>query len=182
MVEEKIALNGLILLKPVVFKDDRGLFFESHNSSKFNDFINEKVNFSQDNISISKKNVLRGLHFQKPPMAQAKLVQVIKGSVLDVTVDIRVKSATYGKHYKVKLSDKNKLQLWIPEGFAHGFLALEDNTVFSYKCTSAYSKTDEMDLKWNDPLLDIDWGIKSPRISDKDELGASFQNFNSPFK
>ena len=182
MVEEKVALNGLILLTPSVYQDNRGLFFESFNSSIFYGLVDEKKDFSQDNISISKKNVLRGLHFQKPPMAQAKLVQVIKGSVLDVTVDIRVNSPTYGQHYKVELSDKNKLQLWIPEGFAHGFLALEDDTVFSYKCTAAYSKSDEMDLKWNDPSLNIDWGIKSPLISDKDEFATSFKNFNSPFK
>tara|TARA_B100001059_G_C17819027_1_gene577078 strand:+ start:1075 stop:1623 length:549 start_codon:yes stop_codon:yes gene_type:complete len=182
MVEEKIALKGLVLLKPNVFEDDRGKFFESHNASRFRKIIDEEVDFSQDNISISKKNVLRGLHFQRPPKAQAKLVQVIKGSVLDVTVDIRVNSATYGKHYKVELNEKNRLQLWIPEGFAHGFLALEENTVFSYKCTSAYSKADELDLLWNDPSLNIDWGIKSPVLSAKDEFATSFQNFNSPFQ
>ena len=115
-------------------------------------------------------------------MAQGKLVQVIKGSVLDVAVDIRSDSPTYGQHYKVKLNDQNRLQLWIPEGFAHGFVALEDNTVFSYKCTSGYSKSDEMDLLWNDPLLNIDWGVTSPLLSNKDELAASFMNFNSPFK
>ena len=182
MVEEKIAIKGLVLLKPNVFEDDRGKFFESHNALRFRKIINEEVDFLQDNISISKKNVLRGLHFQKPPKAQAKLVQVIKGSVLDVTVDIRVNSSTYGKHYKVELSEKNRLQLWIPEGFAHGFLALEENTVFSYKCTAAYSKSDEMDLLWNDPKLNIDWGIKTPVLSDKDELATAFHNFNSPFQ
>jgi dTDP-4-dehydrorhamnose 3,5-epimerase len=142
----------------------------------------KKVNFSQDNVSISKKNVLRGLHFQKPPKSQGKLVQVIKGSVLDVAVDIRLHSPTYGQHYKVELNDKNRLQLWIPEGFAHGFVALENNTIFSYKCTSAYSKSHEMDLRWNDPLLNIDWGVSSPLLSDKDEMATSFENFNSPFK
>ena len=181
MVEEKIALKGLILIKPNVFEDDRGKFFESHNASRFRKIIDKEVDFHQDNISISKKNVLRGLHFQKPPMAQGKLVQVIKGRVLDVAVDIRKNSLTYGQHYKVELNDKNRLQLWIPEGFAHGFLALEDNTVFSYKCTAAYSKSDEMDLLWNDPILNIDWGITSPLLSDKDQLAASFQNINSPF-
>ena len=182
MVEEEIAINGLILIKPKSFEDGRGMFFESYNSSKFNDIITKNIVFSQDNISISKKNVLRGLHFQKPPNSQGKLVQVIKGSVLDVAVDIRSNSPTYGQHYKVELNDKNRLQLWIPEGFAHGFVALEDNTIFSYKCTSAYSKSDEMDLLWNDPLLDIDWGVSSPLLSDKDEMATSFENFNSPFK
>ena len=182
MVEEEIAINGLILIKPKAFEDDRGMFFESYNSSKFNDLITKNTVFSQDNISISKKNVLRGLHFQKPPKSQGKLVQVIKGSVLDVAVDIRSNSPTYGQHYKVELNDKNRLQLWIPEGFAHGFVALEDNTLFSYKCTSAYSKLDEMDLLWNDPLLNIDWGISSPLLSGKDQLASTFENFNSPFK
>jgi dTDP-4-dehydrorhamnose 3,5-epimerase len=182
MVEEKIGIEGLILIKPQIFSDDRGDFFESYNSSKFNELVTKNINFSQDNISISKKNVLRGLHFQKPPNTQGKLVQVIKGSVLDVALDIRSNSPTYGQHYKVELNDKNRLQLWIPEGFAHGFVALENNTIFSYKCTSAYSKSDEMDLRWNDPLLDIDWGVSSPLLSDKDEMAASFENFNSPFK
>jgi dTDP-4-dehydrorhamnose 3,5-epimerase len=182
MVEEEIAIKGLILIKPQVFKDDRGMFFESYNSTKFNERKTKIIAFSQDNISISKKNVLRGLHFQKPPNTQGKLVQVIKGSVLDVAVDIRLNSPTYGQHYKVELNDKNRLQLWIPEGFAHGFVTLEDNTIFSYKCTSAYSKSDEMDLLWNDPLLDIDWGVSSPMLSDKDQLASLFKNFNSPFK
>jgi dTDP-4-dehydrorhamnose 3,5-epimerase len=182
MVEEEIALNGLILIKPQVLQDDRGIFFESYNSSKFNDIALESMDFYQDNVSISKKNVLRGLHFQKPPKSQGKLVQVIKGSVLDVAVDIRLHSPTYGQHYKVELNDKNRLQLWIPEGFAHGFVALENNTIFSYKCTSAYSKSHEMDLRWNDPLLNIDWGVSSPLLSDKDEMATSFENFNSPFK
>lgn len=182
MVEEQIVIKGLILIRPKVFEDDRGMFFESFNSSKFNDLPTKNMNFSQDNISISKKNVLRGLHFQKPPMAQGKFVQVIKGSVLDVVVDIRKSSPTYGQHYKVELNDKNRLQLWIPEGFAHGFVTLEDNTVFSYKCTSGYSKLDEMDILWNDPLLNIDWGITSPLLSDKDKFSASFKDFNSPFK
>ena len=182
MVEEKTPLKGLVLLKPNVFEDDRGIFFESYSSPKFNNLISRNIHFLQDNISISKKNVLRGLHFQKPPMAQGKLVQVIKGSVLDVVVDIRKSSSTYGQHYKVELNDKNRRQLWIPEGFAHGFLTLEEKTVFSYKCTSAYSKDDEMDLLWNDPSLEIDWGITSPMLSDKDEFATSFQNFNSPFQ
>lgn len=182
MVEEKIGIEGLILIKPQIFSDDRGDFFESYNAASFDKLIDKKVHFSQDNISISKKNVLRGLHFQKPPMAQGKFVQVIKGGVLDVVVDIRKSSPTYGRHYKVKLNDQNRLQLWIPEGFAHGFVALEDNTVFSYKCTSGYSKLDEMDLLWDDPLLNIDWGVTSPLLSDKDEMAASFKDFNSPFK
>ena len=182
MVEKEIALEGLILIKPKIFADHRGDFFESYNTNRMNKLIGVKTNFFQDNISVSKKNVLRGLHFQRPPMAQAKLIQVFRGGILDVVVDLRLNSATYGQHFKVELNDKNRLQLWIPEGFAHGFLTLENDTMFSYKCTSAYSKNHEMNLLWNDPLLNIDWGITSPLLSDKDEFGQPFENFNSPFK
>ena len=182
MEEKEIAIDGLILIKPQVFSDDRGDFFESYNAARFNGIIEKNLHFYQDNTSISKKNVLRGLHFQKPPMAQGKLVYVIKGRVMDVVVDLRLNSATYGQHFKVELNEKNRLQLWIPEGFAHGFLTLEDNTIFSYKCTSAYSKNHEMNLLWNDPLLNVDWGITSPLLSDKDKMGQPFENFDSPFK
>ncbi len=182
MVEKEIALEGLILIKPKIFPDHRGEFFESYNTDRLNNLIGEKPFFFQDNISVSKKNVLRGLHFQRSPMAQAKLIQVFRGGILDVVVDLRLNSATYGQHYKVELNDQNRFQLWIPQGFAHGFLTLEDNTIFSYKCTSAYSKNHEMNLLWNDPLLNIDWGITSPLLSEKDKLGQPFENFDSPFK
>ena len=182
MVEEKIDINGLVLMKPSIFNDERGAFFESYNKLKYDTLIDGPIDFMQDNISISKKNVLRGLHFQKNPMSQGKLVQVIKGSVLDIAVDLRKTSPTYGEHYKVELNDKNKFQLWIPEGFAHGFVTLQDDTIFSYKCTNLYSKDDEMDLLWNDPLLNIDWGIESPILSHKDKSAMNFRDFNSPFK
>ena len=182
MVEKEIALEGLILIKPKIFTDRRGEFFESYNTDRMNNVIGGKTIFFQDNISVSKKNVLRGLHFQRSPMAQAKLIQVFRGGILDVVVDLRLNSATYGKHFKVELNDQNRLQLWIPQGFAHGFLTLEDNTIFSYKCTSAYSKKHEMNLLWNDPMLNIDWGQTSPLLSDKDQLAQPFENFDSPFK
>ena len=182
MVEEKIVLAGLVLIKPTIFDDDRGVFLESYNKTKYNPLIGSEIQFEQDNISISKKNVLRGLHFQKRPMSQGKLVQVIKGSVLDVAVDIRKSSPTYGQYYKIELNDINKFQLWIPEGFAHGFVSLEEDTIFSYKCTNLYSKENEMDLLWNDTQLDIDWGIEYPVLSDKDKTAMPFRNFNTPFK
>lgn len=182
MVEEKLALEGLILLKPEIFSDDRGLFLETFNTQRFNDIVGENTAFFQDNISLSKCNVLRGLHFQKPPMAQGKIVQVLTGRVLDVVVDIRKNSPTYGQHYKKELSQENKFQLWIPPGFAHGFIALEDQTIFSYKCTNVYSKKDEMDLLWNDSRLNIDWGNDDPLLSEKDKMATPFNNFNSPFE
>ena len=182
MVEEKITIDGLVLLKPTIFSDERGVFLESYNKFKYDSLFGGHIEFMQDNLSVSKKNVLRGLHFQKRPMAQGKLVQVIKGSVLDVAVDIRKSSPTYGQYYKIELNDINKFQLWIPEGFAHGFVSLEEGTIFSYKCTNLYSKENEMDLLWNDTQLNIDWGIESPVLSDKDKTAMPFRNFNTPFQ
>lgn len=173
-------IEGLIVIKPKIFEDERGYFFEPFNQNTFNKTIKE-ITFVQDNESLSQKGVLRGLHFQKPPYAQGKLVRVIKGSVLDVVVDIRKNSSTYGKSYSLELSEKNKTQLWIPEGFAHGFLTLEDNTIFSYKCTKFYNKEAEDCILWNDSDINILWGIENPILSDKDTLGKKFKNFNSPF-
>jgi dTDP-4-dehydrorhamnose 3,5-epimerase len=173
-------IEGLKLIKPSVFSDQRGYFTESYNESDFSS-IGIKGKFVQDNRSMSAKGALRGMHFQKPPFAQAKLVQVISGSVLDIVVDIRKESETYGKHYTVVLSDDNFLQLYIPEGFAHGFLTLEDNTVFAYKCMNYYNKQSEDGLLWNDPFLAIPWGIKDPILSDKDKNFIGFDKFISPF-
>ena len=139
------------------------------------------IDFVQDNESISKKNVLRGLHFQIPPFAQGKLVRVVSGSVLDVAVDLRKGSPTYGKHEIVELSADNKRQFWIPPGFAHGFLSLEENTVFNYKCSNYYSPVSERTIKWNDPDLNIDWQINEPIVSEKDQNGLDFVNFVSQF-
>lgn len=174
-------IDGLIILKPRVFSDERGWFFESFNQKVFNELTNTSTNFLQDNQSYSKKNVIRGLHFQAPPCAQGKLVSVIKGKVIDVAVDIRKNSPTYGKHVSIELSSENKLMLWIPEGFAHGFVALEDDTIFSYKCTNYYNKESEGTLQWNDPDLQIDWTIDKEILSEKDKVAQPFATFVSPF-
>ena len=130
---------------------------------------------------IQKKNVLRGLHFQNPPYEQGKLVRVIKGSVLDVAVDIRKDSDTYGSYYSIELNDENKIIFWIPPGFAHGFLTLKDNTIFSYKCTSFYNKDSEGSILYNDKDLNINWGVKNPIVSNKDASASSFKSLISSF-
>ncbi|MCK9422578.1 MAG: dTDP-4-dehydrorhamnose 3,5-epimerase [Bacteroidales bacterium] len=176
----KTPLEGLLIIKPDVFEDERGYFYESFNYEKFLQ-VGLDLKFVQDNESKSKKGVLRGLHFQAPPFAQGKLVRVMRGSVLDVAVDIRKNSQTSGKWESIVLSGTNKLMYWIPEGFAHGFVTLEDNTVFFYKCTKIYNKTSEGSILWCDEDLKIDWGIKDPVISDKDKVSQRFKNFISPF-
>jgi dTDP-4-dehydrorhamnose 3,5-epimerase len=135
----------------------------------------------QDNQSLSQKGVLRGLHFQNPPFAQGKLVRVIKGAVVDVAVDIRKKSPTYGQHFAVELSEENKTVFWIPPGFAHGFVSLEDDTIFTYKCTGVYNKESEGALIWNDEDLDIDWRVENPLVSDKDKAAGNFNDFTTQF-
>jgi len=173
-------IPDLLILEPKVFHDDRGYFYESYNETKFID-LGFTVQFKQDNISRSIKNVLRGLHFQRPPYSQGKLVQVLRGSVLDVAVDLRKDSKTYGQHFKIELSEKNKKLFYIPPGFAHGFLTLEDDTIFSYKCTNVYNKESEDGLMWNDSNIGIDWGIQSPLLSEKDIDYTDFKSFTSPF-
>jgi dTDP-4-dehydrorhamnose 3,5-epimerase len=174
------GIDGLLIIKPRVFEDPRGYFFESFNKNNFNKagILDE---FVQDNQSLSQKGVLRGLHFQKPPYDQGKLVRVISGSVLDVAVDIRKDSKTYGQHYKMVLNSTDKTMFWVPSGFAHGFLTLEDNTIFFYKCTNFYNKDSEVSISWNDKDLGIDWGITDPVLSEKDKQGESFSSFRSPF-
>jgi dTDP-4-dehydrorhamnose 3,5-epimerase len=176
----KYDIEGPLLIKPRIFKDERGYFFESYNETNY---ISAGLNlkFVQDNESCSSKNVLRGLHFQNPPFAQGKLVRVIKGSVIDIAVDIRKNSPTYGEHIKVELSEDNKYQFWIPPGFAHGFLSLSDETIFSYKCTNLYNKESEGGIIWNDPNLNIDWGTNHPIVSEKDLILSSFNELNSQF-
>lgn len=172
----KTKIPGLLLIKPTVFVDSRGHFLETFNKEKMLQFgLNE--NFVQDNQSVSKKGVLRGLHFQKPPFDQGKLVRVVQGIALDVAVDLRKDSLTFGKWESAELSGENKLMLWIPPGFAHGFVALEDNTVFVYKCTNAYNKASEATILWNDPQLKIDWKVKNPILSEKDLEAMSFEDF-----
>ena len=176
----KTFIEGLIVIEPSIYADSRGSFFESWNSKKFKEIgINE--DFDQDNQSVSLKGVIRGLHFQNPPFAQAKLVRVIKGSVLDVAVDLRKKSKTYGMYYYLVLSEKNNKSFFIPKGFAHGFLSLEDNTVFSYKCSGLYNKKSEESLLWNDKDLNIDWGMQNPIISEKDAFSPTFSILKSEF-
>ena len=170
MQVEKTEFDGLLILQPKIFKDERGFFFESWNKSVF-ESLGVNISFVQDNHSVSKKNVLRGLHFQNHPHRQGKLVRVSKGSALDVVLDLRKDSKTYGKHFKYKLSDQNATMLWIPYGFAHGFIALEDQTVFQYKCDALYHTKSEGCIAWNDPSLGIDWGIKDPIVSAKDQEG-----------
>lgn len=176
----KTSIDGLLIIKPDVFKDDRGYFYESYNKERFAK-AGLMMDFVQDNESKSDKGVLRGLHFQKPPFAQGKLVRVIKGSVMDVAVDLRKDSPTYGKWESVVLTEENKLQFWIPEGFAHGFVALEDNTIFNYKCTNVYNKESEGSILWNDPDININWNIDNPILSEKDKISPLFKNFESPF-
>ena len=176
----KTDIQGLIIIEPQIFKDSRGCFFESWNAKKFKQ-LGISEDFVQDNQSVSSKGVLRGLHFQNPPYAQAKLVRVIKGSVLDVAVDLRKNSPTYGKHVSVILSEQNNKSFFIPKGFAHGFLSLEDNTVFNYKCSDYYNKESEGSLLWNDEDLKIDWQIDNPLISEKDLQADLFKNFKTKF-
>ena len=182
MIEvKKFDIEGLVEFRPKVFKDERGYFFESFNEHFFNAQISE-LKFVQDNQSLSKKNVLRGLHFQKPPFDQGKLVRVVAGSVLDVALDIRKSSKTYGKCVSFLLSSELKNVFWIPPGFAHGFLALADNTIFSYKCTNLYNYESEDALLWNDEDLSIDWKVNQPLVSEKDQQAKPFKSFNSPFE
>lgn len=180
MTITKTAIEGLLILEPRVFNDDRGLFFESFNEKIFEEAAGD-IKFVQDNQSVSKKGVLRGLHFQNPPHAQGKLVRVAKGSVIDVAVDIRKDSPTFGEHVAVELTAENNKQFWIPPGFAHGFVALEDDTIFCYKCTDYYAPECEGSLLWNDEDLKIDWGIDSPLVSDKDKVATKFANFTTSF-
>ena len=173
-------IPDLYIIKPRVFEDNRGYFFESYNKQEFIR-LGIDQNFVQDNESMSQKGVLRGLHFQRPPFAQGKLVRVMQGSVMDVAVDIRKTSPTYGHWASVILTQQNKWMYWIPPGFAHGFVSLEDNTIFFYKCTNVYNKEAEGSILWNDPTLNIDWEIDDPVIAEKDTKAPLFENFDSPF-
>ncbi|GAA4456087.1 dTDP-4-dehydrorhamnose 3,5-epimerase [Nibrella saemangeumensis] len=173
MQVRQTSLEGLIELIPRVFEDERGSFFESYNKPLFAS-LGLSMEFVQDNQSFSTKGVLRGLHFQREPYAQGKLVRVIAGQVLDVAVDLREDSPTFGQHEAFLLDAKINNMVYIPEGFAHGFVALEDS-IFSYKCTNVYNKTAESGLIWNDPDLNIDWGIDSPIVSEKDQILPSLR-------
>ena len=179
-IETKIS--DVIIIEPTVFGDTRGYFFESYNKNKFEEVVG-KTSFIQDNESKSSKGVLRGLHFQKPPFEQAKLVRCIEGEVLDVAVDIRKKSKTYGQHVAVLLSGDNKRQLFVPRGFAHGFLVLSDSATFAYKVDNTYAPDHDAGIRWNDKELNIQWELldSAVRVSAKDAELPFFLEFESPF-
>ena len=179
----KTKLNGLVVLKPTVFKDNRGYFMVSYNQKNINKLFGN-VNFVQDNESESSRGVLRGLHFQNPPYAQSKLVRCLKGKVLDVALDLRNDSKTYGMIETILLSEENKEQLFIPKGFAHGFVVISESATLSYKVDNYYKPEFESGIIWNDPGLNIDWRINKTeiRVSEKDTKLPTFNNFLSPFE
>ncbi len=174
---QKTPLKDCFLLKPKVFQDERGLFYETYNQNVFEKITGQKVNFVQDNQSVSSKGVLRGLHFQNGEMAQAKLVRVVKGKVLDIVVDIRMDSETFGKSFSVILDDVENLQLFVPKGFAHGFITLSEKSIFSYKCDNYYDKSSESGIIYNDATLALDWHLPKEEfiISEKDLQLPSFR-------
>ena len=178
----KTKLDGLIVLKPIVFKDNRGYFMESYNQKNINKLLGN-VNFVQDNESESSRGVLRGLHFQKPPYTQAKLVRCLKGSVLDVVLDLRKDSKTYGIFETISLTEENKKQLFIPKGFAHGFIVLSKSAIFSYKVDNYYNSDSESGVLWSDLDLNIDWKINKNEIivSEKDKSLPTFNKIINPF-
>jgi len=173
-------INGPLILNPVKFFDDRGFFFESWNEKKFNDIISKKVTFVQDNHSLSFHGVLRGLHFQKKPYAQGKLIRVISGKILDIIVDLRANSNTFKEWTSIVLSKRNRMQLWVPEGFAHGFITLTRTAEINYKTTQFWNKESERTIIWNDNNLNINWRLKylkinSPIVSEKDSRGNTLE-------
>ena len=172
----RAEISDVIMIEPKVFSDERGCFFESFKQNELKEFLGYDVNFCQDNESKSSYGVLRGLHYQEPPFEQAKLVRVIQGSVLDVAVDIRQDSPTFGKYISIELSEENKKQLFIPRGFAHGFVVLSENAVFSYKADNYYSKDFERGIAYNDPNIGINWKLKSNLIiSERDRKNQFLQ-------
>jgi dTDP-4-dehydrorhamnose 3,5-epimerase len=170
-----LSIPDVLIIEPQVFGDDRGFFFESFNQNKFEEAVKRKINFVQDNHSKSVKGVLRGLHYQLSPKAQGKLVRVVQGEVFDVAVDLRQSSPTFGKWVGEIISADNKKQIWIPEGFAHGFLTLSDTAEFLYKTTDYYSKDHEQAIMWNDETMGIDWPMKDVSLSTKDKSAVSFK-------
>ena len=175
-------IEGIVIIEPTVFEDDRGCFSESYNKKKFEESIGN-ISFVQDNESKSSRGVLRGLHFQKPPYAQAKLVRCIEGKVLDIAVDIRDGSDTYGQHVSVELSGENKKQVFIPRGFAHGFLVLSNTAIVSYKVDNSYAPIHDTGIRWDDPTLNIQWGVneRNVLVSEKDVKLPFFSEFETPF-
>jgi len=176
-------ISDVIIIEPTVFGDNRGYFLESFNLEKFEENV-YPIKFVQDNESKSSKGVLRGLHFQKPPFNQAKLVRCIEGRVMDVAVDIRKGSPTYGKHVAIELTGENKRQLFVPRGFAHGFSVLSDTAVFAYKVDNRYAPESDSGIKYDDKELNIDWGLNKEEVqlSVKDKNLSFFKDLDSPFK
>jgi len=174
---ERFFNGDVAVFQPKVFQDQRGFFFESYNSQRFDEIVSKKVNFVQDNHSQSMKGVLRGVHYQRPPFEQAKLVRVVSGSVIDLAVDLRIGSATFGHHIMVELNEVNKKQIWIPEGFGHAFLSLEDNTEVLYKTTCFYSADHEVSVYFKDRDLNVNWPQTDVKLSEKDRLGLSLMEF-----
>jgi dTDP-4-dehydrorhamnose 3,5-epimerase len=179
---EQTFIKDLVLISPSVFEDGRGYFFEAYNKSKFSD-VGINIDFVQDNQSFSKKGTLRGLHYQNPPFAQTKLVRVLQGEIIDVAVDLRKDSPTYGKHFSVLLSAENKKQLLVPQGFAHGFSVISETAVVLYKCDQYYNKQSEGGIRFDDAQLNIDWGmdLKEAIVSEKDLVLPGFASCNSEF-
>ncbi|MGI4749562.1 MAG: dTDP-4-dehydrorhamnose 3,5-epimerase [Janthinobacterium lividum] len=175
-------LEGLIIIEPRIFPDDRGYFYESYSEKKYRE-AGIDASFVQDNQSFSQKGALRGLHGQANPFAQGKLVRVLQGGVLDVAVDIRKNSPTFGEYVTIELSGENHKQFWVPPGFLHGFVTLEDDTIFTYKVNNYYDKASEIGVLWNDPTLNIDWqtDLSNVLLSPKDEILPAFADFKSPF-
>lgn len=183
MISEPTSLPDVIQLTPRRFSDSRGFFMETFRQDKFEMETGLSVNFVQENQSLSlKSNTVRGLHFQAPPHGQGKLVRCIQGGIIDIAVDVRVGSSTFGHSVAVELTAENDRQLWIPMGFLHGFRTLMDDTIVGYKCTSTYAPNHEGTVIWNDPILDIDWGTSEPCVlSERDAKATSFESFESPF-
>ncbi len=175
------GIEGLLVLSPDIYKDDRGYFFEAFNEEVYRK-SGLNFDFVQDNISKSRKNTVRGLHFQTGNMAQGKLCHVIYGRVLDIAVDIRIDSPTFGKHFSVELSEENHLQIWMHPGFAHGFSVLSEEAIFSYKCTRIYSREHESAILFNDPDLNIDWKVADPVVSQKDLTAQTFKKFKEQWR
>lgn len=183
MQAEPTSLPDVICLTPRRYSDSRGYFIETFRLANFQAIIGRNIEFVQENQSLSlKANTIRGLHFQGPPMGQGKLVRCVQGSILDVAVDIRRNSPNFGQSVVIELSSANDKQLWIPVGFLHGFRTLEDNTIVSYQCTNVYSPECEGAILWNDPVLNIAWGLETPAsISERDLAASRFSDFVSPF-
>lgn len=174
------TFQGVYVIKPKVFSDPRGFFMELFKAPDFHNHLSE-ITFVQDNLSFSRKHVLRGLHFQKPPYTQAKLVTVLQGEALDVIVDLRKSQPTYGKHFQIHLKAEEPILLFVPEGFAHGFVVLSDTCLFYYKCSRIYHAPSDGGIRWNSPELGIDWEVSNPLVSEKDNALPLFSEFQSPF-